>query len=137
MSALGLVASLALENGQGAGAIVSRQRYPHQLQPFRQKDQQRFMQRIGQLNLACTQCHDSNAGKRPGSSVIPQAHPTGYPVYRPAWQAPGLLQRRLCNCVSGVRAEPFACGAQKLMELELYLATRARGMAIETPVVRP
>lgn len=107
------------------------------LEPFRQKGEQRFMQRIGQLNLACAQCHDNNAGKRLGSSVIPQAHPTGYPVYRLEWQALGSLQRRLRNCMSGVRAEPFAYGAQELVELELYLAARARGMTIETPGVRP
>lgn len=39
--------------------------------------------------------------------------------------------------MSGVRAEPFAYGAQELVELELYLASRAKGMTMETPGVRP
>ncbi len=107
------------------------------LAPFRKQGEQRFMQRMGQLNLSCAQCHDNNAGGRLGSSLIPQAHPTGYPVYRLEWQTLGSLQRRLRGCMSGVRAEPFAYGAQELVELELYLAARARGMAIETPGVRP
>lgn len=107
------------------------------LTPSRQRGEQRFLQRMGQLNLSCAQCHDNNAGGRLGSSLIPQAHPTGYPVYRLEWQALGSLQRRLRGCMSGVRAEPFAYGAQELVELELYLATRARGMALETPGVRP
>jgi sulfur-oxidizing protein SoxA len=107
------------------------------LLPFRQQGQQRYVQRMGQLNLSCAQCHDDNAGGRLGSSVIPQAHPTGYPLYRLEWQAMGSLQRRLRNCMSGVRAEPFAYGSQELVELELYLASRAGGMPIEAPGVRP
>jgi L-cysteine S-thiosulfotransferase len=107
------------------------------LEPHRQRGQQRFVQRMGQLGLSCAQCHDDNAGKRLGSSTIPQAHPVGYPVYRLEWQAMGSLQRRLRNCMSGVRAEPFAFEAQELVELELYLQTRAKGMVGETPGVRP
>lgn len=107
------------------------------LEPFRQRGEQLFMQRIGQLNLSCAQCHDGLAGRRLGSSVIPQAHPTGYPVYRLEWQAMGSLQRRLRGCMSGVRAEPFAYGAQELVELELYLNDRAKGMTLEAPAVRP
>jgi len=107
------------------------------LDPFRQRGQQLFAQRIGQLNLSCAQCHDSLPGKRLAGSLIPEAHPTGYPVYRLEWQAMGSLQRRLRGCMSGVRAEPFAYGAQELVELELYLKTRAKGMTMETPGVRP
>lgn len=107
------------------------------LEPFRQRGQQLFTQRMGQLNLSCAQCHDGLAGRRLASSVIPEAHPTGYPVYRLEWQTLGSLQRRIRGCMSGVRAEPFAYGAQELVELELYLNARAKGMAMETPGVRP
>ncbi len=107
------------------------------LEPFRQQGQLRFVQRMGQLNLSCANCHDDNAGGRLGGSLIPQAHHTGYPVYRLEWQALGSLQRRLRNCMSGVRAQPFAYDAQELVELELYLATRAKGMLVESPAVRP
>lgn len=107
------------------------------LEPFRQRGQQLFTQRMGQLNLSCAQCHDGLPGKRLAGSLIPEAHPTGYPVYRLEWQAMGSLQRRLRGCMSGVRAEPFAYGAQELVELELYLKARAKGMAMEAPGVRP
>jgi sulfur-oxidizing protein SoxA len=107
------------------------------LDTYRQRGQQRSTQRMGQLNLSCAQCHDDNAGGRLGSSQIPQAHPTGYPVYRLEWQNLGSLQRRLRNCMSGVRAEPFAYGSPELVELELHLAVRAKGMLVETPGVRP
>ena len=107
------------------------------LEPFVQRGQQLYSRRLGQLNLSCAQCHDQLAGQRLGSSPIPQAHPTGYPVYRLEWQGMGSLQRRLRNCMTGVRAEPYAYGAQELVELELYLAERAKGMLLEAPGVRP
>lgn len=96
-----------------------------------------FSQRMGQLDLSCAQCHDQRAGQRLGGSRIPQGHATGYPIYRLEWQTLGSLQRRIRNCMTGVRAEPFAYGAPELALLELYLAWRARGMPVETPAVRP
>src|SRR5438874_756500 len=69
--------------------------------------------------------------------VIPQAHPTGYPLYRLEWQNLGSLQRRLRNCLVGIRAEPYDYGAPELVDLELYLMWRARGMTMDAPAVRP
>ena len=37
----------------------------------------------------------------------------------------------------GMRAEPYEYGASENVALELYLMWRARGMAVETPAVRP
>jgi sulfur-oxidizing protein SoxA len=36
-----------------------------------------------------------------------------------------------------MRAQNYDFGAPELVELELYLMTRASGMPIETPAVRP
>ena len=102
-----------------------------------ERGQRLFNQRIGQLNLSCAQCHDANWGKRLAGSTIPQGHASAYPIYRLEWQDMGSLQRRLRNCMSGVRAEVPPYGALELVELELYLAARARGMAMESPGVRP
>ena len=107
------------------------------LAPFRERGEKLYRQRIGQLDLSCAQCHDERAGGRLAGATIPQAHPTGYPIYRLEWQGLGSLQRRLRGCISGVRAEPFSYGVVELTELELYLAQRAAGMKIETPAVRP
>jgi len=96
-----------------------------------------FRRRQGQVNLACMSCHEENAGKRLAGSVITQAHPTGYPLYRLEWQALGSLQRRLRGCLTGIRAEAPGYGAPELVELELYLMWRANGMKLETPAVRP
>jgi len=105
--------------------------------PFLDAGRAAFNRRQGQLNLSCAQCHDGNWGKSLAGTPIPQAHPTGYPLYRLEWQSMGSLQRRLRNCFIGVRAEPYAYGAPEYVELELFLMWRARGMKIETPAVRP
>ena len=107
------------------------------LTPYRARGEAIYRQRMGQLDLSCGQCHDANAGGRLGGSVIPQAHPTGYPIYRLEWQKLGSLTRRMRGCMTGVRAEPFEDGAVEWVELELYLKQRAAGMAVETPAVRP
>src|SRR5205085_11523800 len=80
-----------------------------------------FELRQGQLNLSCAQCHDDNWGGKLGSAPIPQGHPNGYPLYRLEWQNLGSLQRRLRNCLGGMRAELFPYGAQEMVELELFL----------------
>ncbi len=105
--------------------------------PFLDAGRSAFNRRQGQLNLSCAQCHDQNWGKSLAGNPIPQAHPTGYPIYRLEWQGVGSLQRRLRNCMIGVRAEPYAYGAPEYVELEYYLMWRARGMKLETPAVRP
>jgi L-cysteine S-thiosulfotransferase len=107
------------------------------LTPFRDKGRAFYEARQGQLNLSCALCHDDNAGRRLAGAPIPQGHPTGYPLYRLEWQDLGSLQRRLRNCIVGMRAEAFPYGAPEYVDLELYLATRAAGMTVETPAVRP
>ncbi len=101
------------------------------------KGRQWFDARMGQLNLSCAQCHEDRAGLKLGGSLIPQAHPTAYPIYRLEWQSLGSLQRRLRNCMSGVRAQQFEYGSLEMAQLELFLMWRARGMPLESPGVRP
>ncbi len=132
-------ALLALESYvalQSRGTPIAPWRDPR-LSPFFQRGEQLFRQRMGQLDLACTHCHDQHAGKKLGGAPIPQAHPTGYPIYRLEWQGMGGLQRRIRACMTGVRAEPFAFNSVEMAELETYLAARAAGMAMDAPGVRP
>jgi sulfur-oxidizing protein SoxA len=105
--------------------------------PFLDAGRTIFTQRQGQLNLSCAQCHDDNWGQKLAGAPIPQGHPNGYPLYRLEWQTLGSLQRRLRNCLVGMRAEPYAFGAPEYVDLELYLMWRARGMPMESPAVRP
>lgn len=107
------------------------------LQPNQKKGEALFHQRMGQLNFSCSQCHDDNWSKKLGGSVIPQGQATGYPIYRLEWQSVGSLQRRIRNCMTGVRAEPYPYGAAEMIDLEMYLMQRAAGLKLEIPAVRP
>src|SRR6516225_11660342 len=121
---------------QSNGLPISADDDPATL-PFVAAGRAIFEQRQGQLNLSCAQCHDDNWGQKLGGATIPQGHPTGYPLYRLEWQSLGSLQRRLRNCLFGMRAVSYPLGAPEYVDLELYLMWRARGMPVETPAVRP
>lgn len=131
-----LLAMAAYLGLQARGAPIAPAR-DDALQAAVERGKALFSRRIGQLDLSCSACHDENWGKKLGSATIPQGHPTGYPIYRLEWQGVGSLQRRLRNCMTGVRAEPYAYGAEELIEMEAYLMQRAAGMPVETPAVRP
>src|SRR5499426_2153266 len=106
-------------------------------QPFIDAGRATFHRRQGQLNLSCSQCHDDQWGRQLAGNAIPQAHPTGYPLYRLEWQGMGSLQRRLRNCLTGIRAAPYEYGSPELVDLELYLMSRAAGLKMDAPAVRP
>lgn len=95
-----------------------------------------YYRRQGQMNLACTHCHERNAGRKLLAETISEGHGNAYPAYRLEWQAAGSLQRRLRACYFGVRAVMPAFGSDELLDLELYLARRGSGLAVETPGVR-
>lgn len=131
-----LLALSAFVAHQSRGVAITAGDDP-QLKPFVEKGRELFMRREGQLNLACASCHDDNWDKHLAGSPITQAQPTGYPIYRLEWQTLGSLERRLRSCMTGVRAQAYDYGAPEMVDLELYLMSRAHGMKIETPAVRP
>ena len=105
-------------------------------QPFFDEGRKYFFRRRGQLNLACSQCHDDNWGRMLRGDRISQGHPNAWPGYRLEWQTFGSLHRRLRDCDVGVRAEPHEGGSEVYTSVELYLAWRARGLTLESPGVR-
>jgi sulfur-oxidizing protein SoxA len=105
--------------------------------PFIEAGRKLYATRQGQLNLSCQNCHDDNWGQKLAGVPLVQGHPNGYPLYRLEWQSVGSLQRRLRNCMIGMRAEIYPYGSDEYVDLELFLMWRARGMKVETPAVRP
>jgi sulfur-oxidizing protein SoxA len=95
-----------------------------------------YTRRQGQMNLACTQCHDDNHGKRLYSERLSQGHPSAFPAYRLEWQGVGTLDRRVRACLFGIRAQVPSPGSRELADVELYLAWRAQGLPMEAPGVR-
>jgi sulfur-oxidizing protein SoxA len=96
-----------------------------------------YNERQGQLNLSCAQCHNDNWDRKLAGSPVTQGHATGYPMYRLEWQNMGSLQRRLRNCMIGMRTDSYAFGSPEFIALESFLMWRARGMKVESPAVRP
>ena len=95
-----------------------------------------YFERQGQLNLACTHCHDANWGRTLLAEKVSQGQPADWPAYRLEWQALGSLSRRLRACYFGVRAEMPAFGSSDLVAVQLYLAARAQGLPTNVPGVR-
>ena len=97
-----------------------------------------YYTRMGQINLACTHCHEQNWGKKLQGETISQGQTNDYPAYRLEWQRMGSLHRRLRACLSGVRAYMYPLGSSELLDLELFLAWRASDpkITVETPGVR-
>ncbi|HAE27217.1 MAG TPA: sulfur oxidation c-type cytochrome SoxA [Hyphomonas adhaerens] len=95
-----------------------------------------FFLRKGQFNLACSQCHNEHWGDKLRGDTISQGHGNAFPAYRMEWQTFGSLHRRLRDCDTGIRAEPLEYGSETYTAVELYLAKRAEGLAMESPGIR-
>jgi sulfur-oxidizing protein SoxA len=131
-----LLALTAYVANQSRGLAVAPPDDPR-LAPFIAQGRTLFETRQGQINMSCAQCHNDNWGKKLAGAIVPQGQTTGYPIYRLEWQSLGSLQRRLRNCIIGMRAEPYEYGAAEYVALETFLMRRAAGLKIETPGVRP
>lgn len=121
---------------QASDGLALRSDADPALQPHLQAGAELYQRRQGQLNLACTHCHDRHWGRRFYTDQLSQGQPNGYPLYRLEWQQLGSLERRLRSCYVGIRAEPPDFGAIELRQLSLYLNWRGAGLAVEMPAVR-
>ena len=104
--------------------------------PYFEKGKAFYSQRRGQLNMACKNCHEDNAGNMARANLLSQGQGTGFPLYRLKWQKLGSLHRRFRGCNKNVRATPYAYGSDEYVNLELYVGWRGRGLPVETPAVR-
>ncbi len=104
--------------------------------PFFEQGKAFYTKRRGQLDLACIHCHEMNSGNMLRAQRLSQGMSNGFPTYRLKWQGVGSLHRRIRGCNEDVRAETYAPGSDEYVNVELYLAWRARGLPVETPAVR-
>ncbi len=98
--------------------------------------QRLFMTRQGQMNLACTHCHDQRYGQKLFTDPLSQGQANGYPLYRIDWQRLASLERRLRFCYTGVKAEIPPWGHSDMRDISLYLMWRGQGLPVEAPAVR-
>ncbi|XUJ37509.1 sulfur oxidation c-type cytochrome SoxA [Bradyrhizobium japonicum] len=131
-----LLALSAFVAHQSRGVAITAGDDP-QLKPFVAQGRDLFMQREGQLNLACTNCHDDNFRQASCGLADHARAADRLSALPPGVADAGSIERRLRSCMTGVRAQAYDYGAPELVALELYLMSRARGLPMETPAVRP
>lgn len=106
------------------------------MKPWVKKGKDLYYTRIGQFNLACSNCHEGYYDKYIRADHLSQGHSNGFPTYRLKWQKLGSLHRRFKGCMKNIRATPYKPGSDEFVALEIYLAQRGKGLQIETPAVR-
>lgn len=95
-----------------------------------------YNQRRGQMNMACAQCHDDRAGLWVRGEQLSQGHINNFPAYLLRWAGVGSAHRRFQFCDIQRVAEPLPLGSDAYLALELYVASRGNGLAVEAPAVR-
>lgn len=95
-----------------------------------------YRERVGQMNLACTQCHDQRVGHRLRAERISQGQVNGFPAYLLRWGTVSSVHRRFRFCNEQARAEPLPIGSDDYNALQLYVAWRGTGLPVEAPAVR-
>lgn len=106
------------------------------LKPYYEKGKELYHTRFGQINMACTVCHDQFSGQMLRGQKLSQGQSNGFPEYRLGSGKITGLHSRIEECFISFRAEPFDRGSPELLSLEVYLHARGNGLPIETPAVR-
>jgi len=104
--------------------------------PFWEQGKDMYYTRYGQLELSCANCHEDNYGNMIRADHLSQGQINGFPTYR--LKQARLISRhiRFRGCIRDTIGETFAEGSDEFRALELYVASRANGLDIETPAVR-
>ncbi len=104
--------------------------------PFWEQGKELYYTRVGQLDMACSNCHEDNYGVMIRADHLSQGQINGFPTYRLKNAKLNSIHGRFKGCMSNIRATPFKEGGDEFKALELYLASRGEGLAVETPSVR-
>ena len=104
--------------------------------PFFEAGELLFHKRLGQIDMACSHCHDGQVGRNLRGQELSQAQVNGFPTYVLGFQRVVSLNFLFRFCNSRVRAAPFDFGSEEYIGLELYTTWRGQGLPVETPAVR-
>jgi len=98
--------------------------------------EQLYNTRYGLIDMACYHCHDIYPGQMIRGQKISQGQGNGFPAYRLGTGEITNLHQRIQQCLTLMRAEPFAADSDEINLLWLYIMSRSNGLSIETPAVR-
>lgn len=104
--------------------------------PYWEKGKELYYTRVGQLDMACANCHENYYGTMIRADHLSQGQINGFPTYRLKNAKLNSVHGRFKGCMKNIRATPFKEGGDEFKALELYLASRGQGLSIETPSVR-
>ncbi len=95
-----------------------------------------YYTRVGQLDMACSNCHEDNYGVMIRADHLSQGQTNGFPAYRLKNAKLNSIHGRFKGCMKNIRATPYKPGKDEFRALELYVASRGNGLVIEGPSVR-
>ncbi|MCH2095173.1 MAG: sulfur oxidation c-type cytochrome SoxA [Rhodobacteraceae bacterium] len=95
-----------------------------------------YYTRVGQLQMACANCHEDNYGNMIRADHLSQGQINGFPLYRLKNAKINTTHGRFKGCMKNIRATPYKEGSAEFKALELYVASRGNGLSVETPAVR-
>ncbi|MGR3621802.1 sulfur oxidation c-type cytochrome SoxA [Pseudophaeobacter sp.] len=95
-----------------------------------------YYARTGQLELSCANCHEDSYGLMIRADHLSQGQINGFPTYRLKNAKLNNVHARFKGCVRDTRAETYKPGSSEFVALELYVASRGNGLAVEGPSVR-
>lgn len=101
-----------------------------------EKGKELYYTRVGQLDMACSNCHEDNYDVMIRADHLSQGQINGFPAYRLKNAKLNSTHARFKGCMKNIRAEPYKEGGDEFKALELYLASRGQGLSVETPSVR-
>jgi len=104
--------------------------------PFWETGKEIYYTRVGQLDLACSNCHEDNYGNMIRADHLSQGQTNGFPLYRLKNAKINTTHGRFKGCMKNVRATPYKEGSPEFEALELYVASRGNGLTVESPAVR-
>lgn len=104
--------------------------------PFWERGKEIYYTRVGQLDMACANCHEDNYGVMIRADHLSQGQINGFPTYRLKNSKINTTHGRFKGCMKNIRATPFKEGSEEFEALELYVASRSIGLSVETPGVR-
>ncbi|MBX2854668.1 MAG: sulfur oxidation c-type cytochrome SoxA [Rhodobacteraceae bacterium] len=105
-------------------------------EPWFKRGEEMYYTRYGQLELSCASCHEENYGNMIRADHLSQGHINGFPTYRLKNTKLNSVHGRFKGCIRDTRAHTFKPGSEEFRALELYVAWRGEGLAVETPSVR-
>jgi len=101
-----------------------------------QAGKQLYNTRYGLIDMACYHCHELYPGQMIRGQKISQGQGNGFPAYRLGTGEITNLHQRIQQCLTLMRAEPFAADSDEMNLMGLYIMSRSNGLKIETPAVR-